>query len=31
VVLFGTVASVATLTAVMWLVKAGALPLLRLW
>ena len=31
VVLFGTVASVATLTAVMWLVKAGALPLLRIW
>ena len=30
VVLFGTVASVATLTAVMWLVKAGTLPLLRL-
>jgi predicted dehydrogenase len=29
VVLIGTLASVATLTAVMWLVKAGALPLLR--
>ena len=24
-------ASVATLTVVMWLVKAGALPLLRIW
>ena len=31
VVLFGTVASVVTLTAVMWLVKAHALPQLRLW
>ena len=31
VVLIGTVASVATLTAVMWLVKAQAVPLLRLW
>jgi predicted permease len=31
VVLIGTLASVATLTAVMWLVKAHALPLLRLW
>jgi malonate transporter and related proteins len=31
VVLTGTLASVATLTAVMWLVKAHALPLLRLW
>jgi hypothetical protein len=31
VVLFGTLFSVVTLTAVMWLVKAQALPLLRLW
>lgn len=31
VVLIGTVVSVATLTAVMWLVKAQALPLLRPW
>ena len=31
VVLIGTVASVGTLTSVMWLVKAHALPLLRLW
>jgi hypothetical protein len=31
VVLFGTLSSVATLTAVMWLVKAQALPQLRLW
>lgn len=31
VVLFGTLFSVVTLTAVMWLVKAQALPQLRLW
>ena len=31
VVLIGTVASVATLTAVMWLVKTQAVPVLRLW
>jgi len=31
VVLLGTLASVVSLTAVMWLVKAQALPLLRLW
>jgi len=30
-VLIGTLASVATLTVVMWLVKANALPVLRLW
>jgi predicted permease len=30
-VMFGTVASVATLTFVMWLVQAGALPVLSMW
>jgi predicted permease len=31
VVLFGTLFSVVTLTAVMWLVQTGALPQIRLW
>ena len=31
VVLFGTLFSVVTLTAVMWLVQAGALPHIQLW
>jgi malonate transporter and related proteins len=31
VVLFGTLFSVVTLTGVMWLVQAGALPQIRLW
>jgi malonate transporter and related proteins len=31
VVLYGTLFSVVTLIVVMWLVKAGALPLIRLW
>ncbi len=31
IVLYGTLFSVVTLTVVMWLVKAGALPQIRLW